>query len=142
MYRVHETILFSRAFALPGGQECLPQAWCRQGASTGGGPGLVLAGSTGTGPLPLGTGDASDRDLTQNSFPSPSPYCSSTTTCSFLFVLCFYLPAFSLLLISLLHFPSQLLLTVISCFFLPLVSFPVLLLPSLFSALTCHTACP
>lgn len=42
---------------------------------------LALAGSLGTGPLPLGTGDALGRGMTQNSFPSPSSCCSSTVTC-------------------------------------------------------------
>lgn len=95
---VHETILFSRPFALPGGRSVRLKC----GADIGGGPGLALAGSPGPGPLPLLTEDASDRGFTRDSFPSPSPYHSCTATRSLLFVLCFYLHAFTFLLISLL----------------------------------------
>lgn len=55
MGSVHKAVLVSWAFASPGGQECVPQVWCRQGA----GIGMVLSGSPGPDPLSLGTGDAS-----------------------------------------------------------------------------------
>lgn len=118
--------------------------WCRQGASSGGGPGLALAGSPGTGPLPLGTGDALDRVLTQNRSHLPVPIALPPphAVSSLLFLLCFYLHAFFGFLYSIFFHRKLLLFTVTSCFSLPLVSFPVLFLPSLFNALTCHMVCP
>lgn len=72
---VHQTMLF--CWTLP----CWEQEWLPGGCRQDRGLGSALTGSPGTNPLPLGTGGALDRELTQNSFPSPSPCCSSTAVC-------------------------------------------------------------